>query len=51
VNPSFFRKLRTDVIKDWDLYVMLIPGIIFLIIFKYTPMYGNFDRIQRFQYI
>ena len=40
VNPSFFRKLRTDVIKDWDLYVMLIPGIIFLIIFKYTPMYG-----------
>jgi len=28
------------VLKDWDLYFMLVPGLIFLLIFKYTPMYG-----------
>nr|WP_235782080.1 ABC transporter permease subunit [Paenibacillus senegalensis] len=28
------------ILKDWDLYLMLIPGLIFLLIFKYTPMYG-----------
>lgn len=26
--------------KDWDLYLMLVPGIMFLLLFKYTPMYG-----------
>ncbi|MDF2652980.1 MAG: protein lplB, partial [Paenibacillus sp.] len=26
--------------KDWDLYLALVPGIAFLLLFKYTPMYG-----------
>lgn len=30
----------TDIKKDWDLYMLLIPGLIFLIIFRYAPMYG-----------
>lgn len=34
------KRLRLDVKKDWDLYIMLIPGIVFLLLFKYTPMYG-----------
>ncbi|WP_010274631.1 ABC transporter permease [Paenibacillus senegalensis] len=36
------KKQRTimKILKDWDLYLMLIPGLIFLLIFKYTPMYG-----------
>lgn len=40
MNPSYLKKLWVDVKNDWDLYVMLIPGIVFLLIFKYTPMYG-----------
>ena len=39
-NPSYFKKLRIDVFKEWDLYLLLIPGIIFILIFKYAPMYG-----------
>jgi len=39
-NPSYFKKLRIDVLKEWDLYLLLIPGIIFILIFKYAPMYG-----------
>jgi len=27
-------------VREWDLYLMLIPGILFLLLFKYTPMYG-----------
>lgn len=32
--------LVTDIKKDWDLYLLLIPGLIFLAIFRYAPMYG-----------
>jgi putative aldouronate transport system permease protein len=27
-------------LKNLDYYVLLIPGILFLLVFKYTPMYG-----------
>ena len=32
--------------KDWDLYLLLIPGLAFLFIFKYTPMYGLLIAFQ-----
>ncbi|MBE1442694.1 MULTISPECIES: ABC transporter permease [unclassified Paenibacillus] len=42
------RKVRTTVKSDrWrlirsnlDLYLILLPGLLFLLLFKYTPMYG-----------
>lgn len=34
--------------KDWDLYFMLVPGLVFLLIFKYTPMYGLLISFQDF---
>lgn len=37
-SPS--RQLWVDIRKDWDLYLALVPGIAFLLLFKYTPMYG-----------
>ncbi|RAV11903.1 ABC transporter permease [Paenibacillus contaminans] len=37
---SYSRQLLVDIRKDWDLYAALIPGIVFLLLFKYTPMYG-----------
>jgi putative aldouronate transport system permease protein len=37
---SCWKRLRIDVRKDWDLYALLIPGICFVLLFKYTPMYG-----------
>ncbi|RAV20999.1 ABC transporter permease [Paenibacillus contaminans] len=35
-----YRRLWADIRKDWDLYLALVPGILFLLLFKYTPMYG-----------
>ncbi|WJH33452.1 ABC transporter permease subunit [Paenibacillus sp. CC-CFT747] len=37
---NYLRQLGSDVAKDWDLYIALIPGIAFLLLFKYAPMYG-----------
>jgi putative aldouronate transport system permease protein len=36
----YSKQLWTDVIKDWDLYLLLIPGILTILLFKYIPMYG-----------
>ena len=37
-----------DVRKNWDLYILLIPGLLFLLIFKYAPMYGVTIAFQDF---
>lgn len=34
------NSLKNDIRKNWGLYVFLIPGIIIVIIFNYTPMGG-----------
>ncbi|TMV46885.1 sugar ABC transporter permease [Paenibacillus mesophilus] len=39
-RKTYFQTLWSDIRKDWDLYVALIPGIAFILLFKYTPMYG-----------
>jgi len=39
-RKSYAKTLWTDIRKDWDLYVALIPGLAFILLFKYTPMYG-----------
>jgi putative aldouronate transport system permease protein len=31
---------KRKVFKFWDLYLMVLPALVFLIIFKYAPMYG-----------
>jgi len=34
------RSIIYDIAKDWQLYVLLLPGIVFYVIFRYIPMYG-----------
>ncbi|WP_438349302.1 ABC transporter permease [Paenibacillus sp. FA6] len=44
------KKSRTwkAIIKDYDLYLMLVPGLLFLFLLKYTPMYGLIIAFQDF---
>lgn len=48
------RSLLKDIYKDWDLYIMLLIPVAFLIIFKYIPMGGlvmvfqNYDIFDGF---
>lgn len=34
------RRLGRDVRREWDLYMLLVPGLLCVLLFKYTPMYG-----------
>ena len=33
-------KLKKNVHRDWDLYLLLIPGVIWFLMFCYKPMVG-----------
>ena len=45
----FSRRLKTDFQKNWLLYVMLLPVLIYLIIFCYAPMYGVIIAFKNFK--
>ncbi|SDC16338.1 putative aldouronate transport system permease protein [Paenibacillus sp. UNCCL117] len=36
------------VLSNYDLYLLLVPGLIFLLLFKYAPMYGIIIAFQDF---
>lgn len=44
-----WRHIRKSVRRDWQLYVLLIPPLAYLIIFKYWPMYGVQIAFRDFQ--
>ena len=37
---SYWKKLRLDIAKNRWLYILLIPGLIYFLVFKYLPMWG-----------
>lgn len=39
--PAFIR-------KNMEMYLLMVPGLVFLILFKYTPMYGILIAFQDF---
>ena len=43
------QNIRLAIIrKNYDIYLLLIPGIVFLILFKYAPMYGIITAFQEY---
>jgi putative aldouronate transport system permease protein len=40
MNRLGFPKVLRDYISDWQLYVLILPAIVYLFIFNYIPMYG-----------
>lgn len=47
-RPLLSPKTRAYLGRSWPLYVMLIPGLILLAIFHYTPMYGVVIAFQNY---
>ena len=37
---SLLERIKIDIRKHWILYVMLMPVVIYFIIFEYYPVYG-----------
>ena len=44
-KPSFFKR----VIEQWDLQLLVIPGIILLFVFSYIPIYGLVMSFQEYR--
>lgn len=45
---TFASRLWRDIKRDWWLYFLLIPGLIYIVIFKYVPMYGITIAFKKF---
>ena len=39
-KQKYFKKLRLDIVRNKWLYIMLIPGVVYFLVFKYLPMWG-----------
>ncbi|WP_420852126.1 ABC transporter permease [Paenibacillus hamazuiensis] len=50
-HPDFAAKSESKwklIVKNYEMYVLLLPGLVFLLLFKYTPMYGILIAFQDF---
>jgi len=48
-KESRFRRYGRLIAKDWQLYVLLIPIIVFFILWRYKPMYGVLIAFKRYK--
>lgn len=39
-QESFSKRLKTDLRRNWSLYLLVLPVLLFYVAFKYKPMYG-----------
>ena len=39
-KARFFVRLGKNMKKNWILYVMILPVVVYYIVFAYAPMYG-----------
>ena len=49
MQPKKMRLLRRSAHKYWDLYLLLIPVLVYFIVFKYLPMYGLQISFRNYQ--
>lgn len=48
-QKKFSAKFKKMLIRDWQLYVLCLPVIIYVFIFEYVPMYGVQIAFKNFQ--
>ena len=39
-GKEYWRRLGADILRDKWLYLLIIPGVIYFLVFKYLPMWG-----------
>jgi putative aldouronate transport system permease protein len=49
VPPMRSKGLIRDVIRDKYLYLMILPGVLYFLVFKYVPMYGLIMAFQDYK--
>lgn len=48
INDRSITILQKDLKRNWSLYIMAIPVLLFYVLFMYKPMYGAIIAFQRF---
>jgi len=48
-SQSARRKTIVDVMKRWQLYLMLLPALVYTLLFSYKPMYGILIAFQDYR--
>ncbi|WP_199614147.1 ABC transporter permease [Paenibacillus alkalitolerans] len=43
-----WRALRSDIIRDKYLYLLVLPGVLYFLLFKYVPMWGIVIAFQEY---
>lgn len=49
IEKSYWKRTFHDIVKDWRLYVMLLPMMLFLLLWKYLPMASTVMAFKNFQ--
>lgn len=47
-SQRFVSRLQRDLSKNWDAYLLLVPAILFYLLFCYKPMYGVIIAFKNF---
>lgn len=48
LEKTKWKRVGKTLIKDWRLYILLVPMIAFLILFKYLPIYGVLQAFKEY---
>lgn len=48
-SPSGQNRLLKQIMKHWQLYILILPSLLCIIIFKYIPMYGVQIAFRNYQ--
>lgn len=40
VKAGFFRRVAQSLRKEWQIYLLILPGLLYVILFSYFPLYG-----------
>ena len=48
MQRSFGRRLKRDFQKNWSAYLLVLPVLVYFILFHYKPMYGVIIAFKKF---
>jgi putative aldouronate transport system permease protein len=48
MNKKKLKKVTREIVKNWQLYALLVLPIVYYLIFKYGPMIGNLVAFRRY---
>lgn len=48
-KPNYFKRLLKDMRVNWILYLLVLPAVVYMLVFAYGPMYGVVLAFKRYR--